>query len=78
MRKGKVITVTLPEETWRELKRRAFLEGKSISAFVRERIEEELGRGSSVYEEVHRELEELSEKIGGHLEKWNREELYEL
>ncbi len=78
MGKGKVITVTLPEETWRELKRKAFLEGKSISAFVRERIEEELGRKSTVYEEAHRELEELSRRIGGHLDKWNREELYEL
>ena len=78
MGKGKVITVTLPEETWRELKRKAFLEGKSISAFVRERIEEELGRKSSVCEEVHRELKELSQKVGRHLGKWNREELYEL
>lgn len=78
MGKGKVITVTLPEETWWELKKRAFLEGKSISAFVRERIEKELGRKNSIYEEVHQELEKLSRQIGGHLEKWNREELYEL
>lgn len=48
MARGKVITVTLPEETWRELKRRAILAGKSISAFVRERIEEDLGRKSNI------------------------------
>ncbi len=78
MGRGKVITVTLPEETWRKLKRKAFLEGKSISAFVRERIEKELGRKSSVYEKAHKELEDLSRKIGGHLEGWSREELYEL
>ena len=78
MSKGKVITVTLSEETWRELKRRAALSGKSISAFVRERIEEELGRKGNVYEEVHKELEKMAQKIGGHLEKWDREELYDL
>ncbi len=27
---------------------------------------------------VHRELEEISRKVGGNLEKWNREELYDL
>ncbi len=48
---------------WRELKKRAFLEGKSISAFVRERIEKELGGKSTVYEKVHRELKELSQKV---------------
>ena len=63
---------------WRELKRRVFLEGKSISAFVRERIEKELGGKSTVYEKVHRELKELSQKVVGHLDKWNREELYDL
>ena len=78
MSKGKVITVTLSEETWRELKRRAALAGKSISAFVRERIEEELGQKGNIYEEVHRELEEIARKVGGHLERWNREELYDL
>lgn len=78
MARGKVITVTLPEDTWRELKKRAFLAGKSISAFVRERIEEDLGKKSDIYEEVHQELEKLSEQIGGHLKKWNREELYDL
>lgn len=78
MSKGKVITVTLSEETWRELKRRAVLSGKSVSAFVRERIEEELGLKGNIYEEVHRELEEIARRIGGHLEKWDREELYDL
>lgn len=78
MARGKVITVTLPEETWRELKKRAILAGKSISAFVRDRIEEELGRKGNIYEEVHQELEKLSRRIGGHLEKWNREALYDL
>ena len=63
---------------WRELKKRAFLEGKSISAFVRERIEKELGGKSTVYEKVHRELKELSQEVVGHLDKWNREELYDL
>ena len=33
---------------------------------------------SDIYEEVHQELEKLSEQIGGHLKKWNREELYDL
>ena len=27
---------------------------------------------------VHREQEEISRKVGGHLERWNREELYDL
>jgi len=73
-----VITVTLSEETWRELKKRAILAGKSMSAFVREQIEESLGRKGNIYEEVHRELERLSRRVGGHLEKWDREALYDL
>ena len=78
MSKGKVITVTLSEETWRELKKRAVLSGKSISAFVRERIEEELGQKRNIYEEIHKELEKIAQKVGGRLGKWNREELYDL
>ena len=78
MGKGKVITVTLSEETWRELKRRAALYGKSISAFVRDRIEEDLGRKKDLYEEIHREIREIARRSCGHLRKWNRDELYDL
>ncbi len=78
MAKSKVITVTLSEETWRELKRRAALYGKSISAFVRDRIEEDLGRKKNLYEELHREIREIAKRSRGHLGKWNREELYDL
>ena len=78
MSKGKVITVTLPEETWRELKRLAALYGKSISAFVRDRIEEDLGIKKDLYEEVHQEIREIARRSRGRLERWSREELYDI
>ncbi|MBX6422870.1 ribbon-helix-helix protein, CopG family [Thermosulfurimonas sp. F29] len=76
-RATKVITVSLPEETWKELKRRAALLGKSISAFVRERLEEELGK-ERFYMELDQRLRALAREVGGHLEGWDREELYDV
>jgi len=76
-RATKVITVSLPEETWKELKRRAALSGKSISAFVRERLEEELGK-ERFYMELDQRLRALAREVGGHLEGWDREELYDV
>ena len=76
MSRGKVITITLPEETWRELKRAATLYGKSISAFVRDQIERELGKKRDPYEEIHHEIRKMARRAAGELKAWSREELY--
>ena len=71
----KILTVGISEETWKKLKRIAGLQGKSVSALVREQIERFLGEEEK-YKEVHRKIAAIAKKNRGIIEKWKREDLY--
>jgi len=58
----KILTVGISEETWKKLKRIAGLQGKSVSALVREQIERFLGEEEK-YKEVHRKIADIAKKI---------------
>ena len=42
----KILTIGIPEETWKRIKKIAVLQGKSVTALVREQIEKFLGEES--------------------------------
>ena len=70
----KILKVGISEETWKKLKRIAGLQGKSVSALVREQIGRFLGEEEK-YKEVHRKIAAIAKKTGI-IEKWKREDLY--
>jgi predicted DNA-binding protein len=71
----RILTVGVSEETWEKIKKIAALQGKSVSALVREQIEKFL-KEENRYREVHERIAAISEKNRGVLEKWKREDLY--
>jgi predicted DNA-binding protein len=73
----KILTIGIPEETWKKIKRIAALQGKSVSALVREQIEKFLGEENR-YIEVHKKISAIAEKNRGVLERWKREGLCRL
>ena len=48
----KILTIAVSEEIWKKIKQSAALQGKSISALIREQIEKFLGEENR-YPEVH-------------------------
>ncbi|NPA39258.1 MAG: hypothetical protein GXO57_02290 [Thermodesulfobacteria bacterium] len=73
----KILTVGISEETWKKLKKVAGLQGKSVSALVREQIEKFLGEEDR-YKEVHKKISAIAKKHRGIIEKWKREDLYDI
>jgi len=73
----KILTIGIPEETWKKIKRIAALQGKSVSALVREQIEKFLGEDNK-YAELHKKISAIAEKNRGVLERWKREDLCRL
>ena len=73
----KILTIGIPEETWKRIKKIAVLQDKSVSALVREQIEKFLGEESR-YTEAHKRISAIAEKNRGVLEEWKREDLYDV
>jgi predicted DNA-binding protein len=73
----KILTIGISEETWKKIKKIATLQGKSVSALVREQIEKFLGEENR-YIEVHKKISAIAEKNRGVLKGWKREEIYDV
>ncbi len=73
----KILTIGISEETWKKIKKIAGMQGKSVSALVREQLEKFLGEENR-YVEVHKKISAIAEKNRGILEKWKREDLYDI
>ncbi len=71
----KILTIGISEETWKKIKKIAGMQGKSVSALVREQIEKFLG-DENRYIEVHKKISAIAEKNRGIFERWRREDLY--
>jgi predicted DNA-binding protein len=71
----KTLNLNLDEDTWEKLGHIASAQGKNISEFVKEKIEEFL-REQKIYEEIHQKLSNIEKSCKGTLEKWKRDELY--
>ena len=70
----KILTIGIPEETWKKIKRIAALQGKSVSALVREQIEKFLGEEDR-YKEVHKKISAIAKKTEVFL-KDGKEKIY--
>ncbi|MDL1971615.1 MAG: ribbon-helix-helix protein, CopG family [Candidatus Desulfofervidaceae bacterium] len=73
----KILTIAVSEEIWKKIKRIAALQGKSVSALMREQIEKFLGEENR-YTEVHERIAKIAKENRGKLEKWEREYLYDV
>ncbi len=73
----KILTISVPEETWKKIKQKAALQGKSVSAVIREQIEKFLGEENR-YTEAHKRIAEIAKENMGKLGRWKREDLYDV
>ena len=71
----KILTIGVSEETWKKIKKIAALQGKSVSALVREQIEKFLEEENR-YRKIHQKISTIAEKNRGIFERWKREDLY--
>jgi plasmid stability protein len=76
----KNVTVSLDDSTYRAARIKAAEAGRSLSALVREFLQQ-LGSGESEFDRLHRQELELREKLKGSgfraSDRMSREELYE-
>ena len=73
----KILTIAVPEEIWKKIKRTAALQGKSVSALVREQIEKSLGEENR-YVEAHKRIASIAIANKGKFERWERKDLYDV
>ncbi|CAD7772085.1 hypothetical protein DMNBHIDG_00519 [Candidatus Methanoperedenaceae archaeon GB37] len=58
----KILTIAVSEEIWKKIKQIAALQGKSISALMREQIEKFLGEENR-YTEVHERIAKIENRL---------------
>ena len=58
-----------------KIKKIAALQGKSVSALVREQLERFLGEENK-YREIHQRISAIAEENRGVLKRWKRADLY--
>ena len=71
------VTISIPEHLLEKARRYAAQRGTSLNRLIREHLEELVGLEREHLEKTLEELLELTEKHGGKIEEWKREELYE-
>ncbi len=71
------LTLSIPDDLLSKARKYAALKGVSLNALIREFLEDLTGREEQLRKATQKFLK-LSEVHKGQLEKWKREELYEL